>query len=312
MSAVALGRRTVRQQLVLAVLAICAFLASSAPSSLHGTGIALTLALVLLDVALVAATGGLAFARTRSLDERQAALRDLAHRRGFRLLGLALLSIVIEAYIGALIGFMVHGSGSHVDGGISARLVVAALELLVMMPTLVIAWSAPDGEAGPRRLPLGTLGLASTATLLVWFAAVLWAPAQTAPSSHNFSLSISDTCSHFATGRIVGAQFGATVGMRVEVCWNGRQAYVIGDPTVPLPDGVAGDPNDPFLTACGADNQDDFAIVSTTSCTVTTDAYGTLHYTVIARVSPLPLAVTTREVRMTLVVSRTGAVIERS
>jgi hypothetical protein len=148
-----------------------------------------------------------------------------------------------------------------------------------------------------------------------WLVAVLAAPAQTAPSSHNFDVGGSPaagaTCNHFATGRVVGAQFGATVGMRVEVCWNGRQAFVAGDPSVPLPAGVNADPNDPFLTACGADNQDDFAVVSTMSCTAATDASGTLRYVVSARVSALPLPVATREVRMSLVVGRNGTVLQQ-
>jgi hypothetical protein len=329
MIAAALRSRTAGRALVLAVLASCAFLALSAPPSLHGTGIVLMLALVSLDVALVAATRGLAFARDRSLDERQAALRDLAHRHGFRLMGAALLGVVFVAVFGewlaALHYNVVSSAGSsQVDGGIGGRPLIAALELVVMMPTLVIAWWQPDrtpddpkgsGAASPWRHPLVALALAGTAVVAAWLVGVLAAPAQTAPSNHNYSLAGSvangAACTHFVTGRMVGAQFGATVGMRVEVCWNGRQAFVAGDPSVPLPAGVEADPNDPFLTACGADNQDDFATVSTMSCTAATDGDGTLRYVVSARVSALPLPVATREVRMSLVVDRNGMLLQQ-
>ena len=65
-----MSARPARRALVLAALAVTAFLVSSLPASLHGTGIVPVLALAVLDVALVQATGGLAFARARSLDER--------------------------------------------------------------------------------------------------------------------------------------------------------------------------------------------------------------------------------------------------
>jgi hypothetical protein len=326
--AAALGRRTARRNLVLAVLAICAFLASSAPPSLHGTGSVLMIALVAIDVALVAATRGLAFASERSLDERQAALRDLAHRHGFRLMGAALLMVVFVAVTGGwlvtLHQSVASSAGlSQVDGGISGRALIAALEVVVMMPTLVIAWWQPDrtpddpnGATGAAhgRHPLGALALTGSAVVAAWLVAVLAAPVQTAPSGHNFSvggLVNGADCTHFATGHIVGAPLGATVGMRVEVCWNGRQAFVVGDPTVPLPAGMNADPNDPFLTTCGADNQDDFAVVSTMSCTAATDADGTLRYVVSARVSALPLPVATRDVRLSLVVDRNGTVLQQ-
>jgi len=297
-----------RRILVVAVLAICAFLAAY-PGSLHGAGIAAALALAAGDAALVRATGGLAFARTRSLDERQAALRDLAYRRGFRLLGLAIVLVIVLGYASDVAGFFLMARGpagvNQLDTGLAARFLVAGLELLVMMPTLVIAWSqrepADDDPAPAAQRPLGAPALAVPAILAAWLAAVAWAPVQTAAPSAGTSIgadSPGSVCRHFAAGHTYGAGFGATVGMRVEVCWNGRQAFVDPDP-------------DRMVTACGADDVQDFAVVSGVRCDATVDGTGTLHYTVRARVSPLPLSIGARDVILRLAVTRDGAVLER-
>jgi hypothetical protein len=189
-----------------------------------------------------------------------------------------------------------------------------------MMPTLVLAWTEPDAVEEPEavRAPLRPL-LAVPVIAAAWLLAVVAAPAQTAAASTSFTvggLNIAGlSCRHVAAGRVVGAQFGATVGLRAEVCWNGRQAFVVGDPSTPPPAGTL--PNDvlppfaePDLTACGADGQDDFATVSGTRCTATTDSRGTLHYTVHARVAPLPLGIAARDVAVSLVVTRDGRVLE--
>jgi hypothetical protein len=295
---------------VLAVLAVCALLVSPVP--LRGLGAVLLLVLAVLDVVLVAATGGLAFARAASLDERQVALRDLAYRRGFRLLGLGIVLAVIASFAGAYVVTVRSAGGalSQVDSGFSGRVLVAISELVVMLPTLVVAWNDRSGGGAPSRAAL----LAVPAVAGLWLAAVGWTPAQAAGASRNFGISASamgSTCGHVVGGRIVGGGFGATVGMRVEVCWNGRTAFVIGDPAIALPAGVMADPDDRFLTACGADNVDDFATVTGTTCTAAVDPDGTLHYTVRAHVAPWWLPIGGRDVVMQLVVTRDGRVLSR-
>jgi len=82
------------------------------------------------------------------------------------------------------------------------------------------------------------------------------------------------------------------------------------EPTM-LPAGVMADPEDRFLTACGADNVEDFAAVSGTTCTAKVDADGTLHYTVYAHVAPWSLPFVGRDVTMELVVTRDGRVLSQ-
>jgi hypothetical protein len=115
------------------------------------------------------------------------------------------------------------------------------------------------------------------------------------------------------------------VGLRADVCWDGSVAYVLGNPSLPLPTRALRDygapgftppaswvnPAQPMLSGCGLDNLDDFATVSPTTCTERIDASGTLHYTVSARVSPLPFGIGSRQVTVDLVVTRTGKVLEQ-
>jgi hypothetical protein len=286
-----------RRVAVLAVLAVCALLVSPLP--LLGLGLVAAPALAALDAVLLAATGGLAFARAGSLDERQAALRDLAYRRGFRLLGLGIVAAVMAWVVSSYVLVVLVGpSGglTEVDSGISGRLLVAIAELIVMLPSLVIAWS-PREVRGPggKLVP----AFAVPALAVGWLLALAWAPAQPAAVAHDFSVSTSEsTCAHFVAGRIVGGGFGATVGMRVEVCWNGKTAALLPEP-------------DRFFTACGADNVEDFAVVSGTTCTTTVDARGTLHYTVHGHVEPLPFSMGARDVSMELAVARDGRVLRQ-
>ena len=120
---------------------------------------------------------------------------------------------------------------------------------------------------------------------------------------------------------MIGAEFGGTVGLRAYVCWNGTDAFVWGDPNLPLPASLNRNFK-PFTahdfdaamtleTGCGLDNVSDFAAVGQTTCAERIDASGTMHYTVSARVSPIPFGIASREVTLDLVVTRTGKVLER-
>lgn len=304
-----LTRRRTRRGLVAAAAVITMLLGSPVPRSLHGLGIIVVLALVAVDLLLIEATRGLAFARRRDLDERQLSQRNFAYRRGFRLLGLATVVLLLLAIFLTFPG----GSGgqrSQVDNGIPGRALLAFVELILMLPTLVLAWTqadavsadlAGDPSSAPSRGGYRLRWAALPAVAAVWLAAAMLTPTQAAGAARNFSISVSQEnaqCSHFVTGRVVGAGLGATVGMRVEVCWNGKGAFVFSDPS-------------PDLTACGADNTDDFAAISAMSCTATVDRSGTLRYAVHARVSPLPLSIAGEDVSMLLVVARNGAVLEQ-
>lgn len=342
------GRRLgTRRVLVLTTLALTAFLASDLPGSLHGFGVVVVLVLAGLDVILIRSTVGVAFARTRSLDERQRALRDRAYRVGFRLLGLAfVLLLVTWILVPPLEAYISQGTSgpitAQLDSGVSGRTLVAIVELLLIMPTLVIAWSGPEPVADETtdRRSISTLRSkhSRTAWLVLPVIAAAWigvgaaTPVQTALASTNFTQGFEmsgATCRHFVAGRIIGAQFGATVGLRAEVCWNHTDAFVVGDPLFPLPQSalvglgppgvspppaLSMDPSefnraDPSLTECGGDSSDDFATLSSLRCTATIDSAGTLHYAVHAHVSALPFSIGARDITMALVVDRDGRIL---
>jgi hypothetical protein len=333
-----LRSRRVRRVLVVAAVVITAPLGSLLPDSLHGFGILVVLVLAGLDALLIQATAGLAFARRHALDERERALRDLAYRRGFRLLGLAAVLEVVALIVTGILSVILAPDGQRglgttaVNNGITGRGLVVLAELLLMTPTLVIAWVDPNrerDETGTERRGQRVAWLALPALGVAWLVLVMLAPQQVVTASTNSSSASVQgaTCMHFAAGRMVDAEFGATVGLRVEVCWNGHNAFVFGDPRIPLPrSAVAGleagmpadlviDPSmfntdNPDLSGCGRDNSDDFATVSTTTCTGVIDDSGTLHYSVHAIVSG-PLGLGQRDVTLTLVVDRTGNVLQR-
>jgi hypothetical protein len=333
-----LASRRARRVAVLVTLLATALLGSSLPPSFHGFGVLAVLCLVVLDLLLVRATGGLAFTRSRTLDERETALRDHAYRRGFRLLGAALavelLIVIATAYLSLALSTLGQNGpfsgGTQLNNVITGRGLTAILELLVMLPTLMIAWADPDhveprGREPGRRAAL--LWLSVPAVAAAWLLVVSTVPEQATAASTNstsFGGLAGSSCAHFSAGRIVGSQFGATVGLRVGVCWNGTTAFVADDPSIPLPPSAiaamgvpAGAPGNDFnpadlsITACGADNLDDFATVSGMTCRGVTDAAGTLDYTVRAPVSALPGGIGQRDVTMTLVVDRNGRVLAR-
>jgi hypothetical protein len=321
-------------------LLLTAYFGSALP--LHGFGIVATLLLAAVDIVLIQATGAMAFRRTVRLDERQRRLRDLAYRRGFRLVGLAIVLMLVLATVSEIVlaigrPALYTGGLSDVNGGLAGLFVVAAAEILVMMPTLVIAWIETDGPEpemgddapGRARRRLLAPWLALPAIAAVWLLAVAWAPAQAAPGTGNGTGGFPDAnCRWFTAGTILGAQFGATVGLRANVCWNGEDAFVVGNPSLPIPAGAiqkafpasAGwvipteaevNPPSQLLSGCGLDNLDDFASVTGTRCTERIDADGTMHYSVSARVSPLPFSIGAREVTIDLVVTRNGRVLEQ-
>ena len=327
--------RRSRRIVVVLVLAITAMLGSSLPPSLHGLGIVIVLVLAGLDAALVGVTGGLVFTR-RPLDERESALRDFAYRRGFRLLGLALAVAIVLFIVGSSLSVSLR-SGSpggpafpELNNVVTGRGLVAMLELLVMLPTLMVAWTdvgqADADSVEPERRPYLVALLALLSVACAWLLLIILAPEQAVGPGPNANSSgdsglQGSACMHVVAGRMIGGEFGATVGMRVEACWNRTVAYVWADPSIPLPRSVvaaanlppgapadAMNPSLPDLTSCTADEVDDFAYISQT-CTAVIDAAGTLHYTVRAHVSALPGGIGGRDVSLVLVVTREGRVL---
>jgi len=284
---------------VIAIGIVWAFFAVPLPRSLGGWGMPLTLVLVILDLVLGALTGWLAFARTTSLDERQAMLRDRAYRLAFRLILLGLIVIVL----GMVAGYSADISNTHTPPAkvFGSRWIIALVELLAALPTIVIAWLQPDSvdDSGDQSrslrhwLPL----ISVPAFVSVWLIVIGTLPVQASETRDDAGFtSASATCAHFIATRNVGYGFGADVRLDVEACWDGTHAY--------SEHVFSG------LTRCSVEpGTDDFARVTELRCTEYTDSNGTMRYKVHATVRSGLVPAVTRDVTLELDVTRDGKVL---
>lgn len=305
------------ERVVICLLAIAwLILCSPVPQSLRGTGMVVVLAIIALDLILVVGTRWVAFTPTSRLDERQAALRDDAYRTAFHWMRASLILMLILATVGTGIASVNGGSAAP---GVPLRFLIAFLELLVILPTAVLAWTGDafsasldmSSTSGRRWWPL----LLIPAMALGWIALSASLPARTI--EHRGMNGMFDmtgaTCDQFAVAKEVAAGFGGAVGFHAEVCWNGSEAFAFGDPSFTLPSGVLPEqevlpngPSLPWLTECSPGNaENDFARISQT-CTEQVDADGTMTLTAHGRVSPLPGGLAGRDLQVQLTVSRDG------
>jgi hypothetical protein len=323
------GSRSRGRGLVILGILIWVVLASPYPRQLHGTGMLLMLLLVGVDVVLGVVTGWLAFRRTDDVDERQAALRDHAYRLAFRLIGVGVLFMVVLVFAGFFAPNAETSSQPDLPSGLAARQLVAFLELLVIVPTAVIAWLDPiDDEELAKRwrgLRTWTPALAIPAIAAGWLLAVAALPAQfvtlTQVPDSGFSLSGAN-CGRYLAKKDVGSVFGGSIRLQAEVCWDGRNAFVFGDPSLQTPMGVVPTPvpadqmvapltmpSLPNLTGCTTRNADTDFVAVTEGCTEQIDANGTMRLNARGRVSPLPGGAGARDVQIQLIVTRDGKLV---
>jgi hypothetical protein len=300
-------------------------LASSLPASLHQTGIVIVLVLIALDLALGVSTDWLALRPTSRLDERQAALRDRAYRVAFRLVAVGVLLMVVFTIVGAIAAANNLQNLNAVPDAISPRHLVAFLELLLVAPTLVIAW-LQDGESGSELRHLQAWWPLLLVPLLAatWFVAVQVLPAQlvTVRGMSGMFEASGASCDHFSAEKSVAGGLGGTARLKVEVCWDGQHAWAYGDPSLHTPMDIVPTPVPAHelvsplsmpslrdLTSCAPrDPDNDFVNVSE-SCTQQIGADGTMRLTVHGRFSLLPGGLASRDVQIQLVVSRDGKVL---
>jgi hypothetical protein len=323
------GSRSRGRGLVILGILVWVVLASPYPRNLHGTGILLTLLLVGIDVALGVVTGWLAFRPTDDLDERQAALRDHAYRLAFRLVGVGVLLMVVLVFAGFFAPNPETSSQPSLPEGLAARQLVALLELLVIVPTAVIAWLDPIGDEELaerwRAWRNWTPALAIPAIAAGWLLAVSVLPVQlvtlTQVPDSGFSLS-GARCGRYLAAKDVGSVFGGSIRLQAEVCWDGKNAFVFGDPSLQTPMGVVPMPvpadqlaapltmpSLPDLTNCTTRNADSDFVAVTERCTEQIEANGTMRLIVYGRVSPLPGGRLARDVEIRLVVTPDGRVV---
>ncbi len=313
-----LPRSKAARLLVLAIAVGTGFLALPVPPQLDGWGAIVAIVVVALDGALLARTGAIAFLPAARLDERLAGARDRAYRLGYRTVGVAVLAIVLLRFL--LPQVSAPSQTDAVWDGLSPRVVFVVLELLLVTPSMILAWGGYDLDGGQRLRPIATSvpGMALTAALagLVWIGLVSVAPQRSetlvvSPETDVFVAGA--TCAHVSSIRDVAFGLGGVVRIRTEVCWNGHVAFVFGaGRNVPLPPGaLAGDTNPllPDLVGCGPDlDQQDLVRIADVRCSATVDRGGTLHYRSVGHVFPTPLEIGGRDVEINIEVTADGRV----
>lgn len=295
-------------------------LASPVPESLSGWGMAVVLASLVIVVALGAETGWLAFRRADRLDEFSCGLRDRAYRLAFRFF---VLGVVLQG-LGLLVGLGLHGQVTWaVPDPIGPRGMAALLILLLALPTLMAAWIVPtaendtrteglqerNGRVSWRWLPM----LLPPALFTVWIMGLTLLPVSggtliTRPDP-GFATS-SAHCGAFAATQQEGRGFGPSLRLLAQVCWNGREAWVINDPGAPTPRyfGRLDHGVEPRLCTPTNDGTD-FGVISSLGCRVWVDTAGTVHVRLRAQAGSGLLGIGRRWVRITLVVTRSGRLL---
>jgi hypothetical protein len=148
------ARRSQRRALVL-VWALCC-LGALALALWAVTGIiwfVLFAVLVVTDLMLVTATHRVADFATRGLDEREQAVRDRAFRTAYLLLAGTSVAALSVSLLLLLTGTTVETAWvAHARQQVAllSSMGLVVLQLLCLLPTALVAWSAPDdpGEAG--------------------------------------------------------------------------------------------------------------------------------------------------------------------
>jgi hypothetical protein len=300
--------------------ALWLLLASPVPESLSGWGIAVVLAIVAIVVALGAGTGWVAFQRADRLDEFSRGLRDRAYRLAFRVfvLGVVLLGLAL------FVGEVLHGQITWaVPDPVGARGMAALLVLLATLPTAIAAWMVPSAGADLRaegsqaradRLTWRWLPLLSVpAVFTVWLLGVALLPVSGASvvtlPDPGFAMS-NGHCGAFAATQQGARGFGPTVRLLAQVCWNGREAWVINDPGAPTPRYIGPVASGVEPTLCTpANDGTDFGVVSRVGCQVWIDRAGTVHVRLTAQAGSGLLSIGRKWIQITLVVTRTGRVL---
>lgn len=300
--------------------ALWLLLASPVPESLSGWGMALVLGILAIVLALGAGTGWIAFQRAGRLDEFSRELRDHAYRLAFRFFVLGVLLLALAWFVSQVL----HGQITWaVPDPVGARRMAALLVLLATLPTAMTVWMAPAAGDDPRaagsparagRLTWRWLPLISVPALFtVWLSGVALMPVSgaTLVTLPDPGFATTDGhCGAFAATQQVARGFGPTVRLLAQVCWNGREAWVINDPGAPTPRyfGPLSSGVEPTLCSPANDGTD-FGVVGRVGCRVWIDGAGTVHVRLRAQAGSGLLSIGRKWIQITLVVTRSGRVL---
>ena len=290
-----LGRRSVRRGLVTLIALVCALFAVS-PGQLSGWAVLLTLFLVFCDLLLGRATRRIAAAPDEAVDERQEALRNRAHRLAYAILAILAGGTVVVTEVASV------PSRAWLAGVMQSGAILAFLQLLLFLPAMVIAWLEPDrvadeaAPASPGRREWTAIGMVAIAlvTPIVLALGLVLGPVRTSSfQSPEAGADPATQCRYFDATRRVGVGFGAAIRLSAVGCWNGTRAFE-----------EWGMNASDCLQSSGV-----MAWVRTARCSRMTDADGTLRFTYVAHVESIVLPFLSRDVPVSLALTKDGTVV---
>ena len=300
-----LGRRSVRRALVALIAATCVGLLAS-PSYTGGRTVppsdelALLLLLVVLNVSLGTATQRVATAPDTTVDERQEAMRNRAHRIAYAIFAVAVGGTVVVADVASEQTRSWLGSSAGGGG------VIVFLELLFVLPAIVMAFLEPAYPAvdfrdlghrphdrrGRTAMALLALTVAIPVVLSLAIAVLPPSTSTTLAPTTDGSVSGATACREFYANSHVGVGIEATLPLHAMVCWNGKRAFE-----------TFGMNNSDCLGSSSV-----LTTATTTQCARTTTADGTLAFTYSTDVAASLIPFVHREVTLRLVIDRNGTV----
>ncbi|MBV8194590.1 MAG: hypothetical protein JOY80_03595 [Candidatus Dormibacteraeota bacterium] len=302
-----LGRRLVRRALVMAIVAVCVGLLTLGPPTLGGSGgfLLFFFMLVVLNVALGRATQRVSTASEWTVDERQEALRNRAHRIAYVLLGLLAALVfaadLVTAQSRAWLSDTLRGGGW-----------IVFLQIIFVLPAMVVAFLEPDQIRPEPGMAIAQGGRARAAAALLMFTLAiplvlsllfLVLPVQTtattslSPASGPIEQSstgpATSLCRTFNADALVGRGVQADIPLSARACWNGRVAS----------ESYGMNSSDCLIRSLFAAN------VTTLQCTRVTASDGSLWFTYRVAVAPALLPFISREITMQIVIDRRGNVV---
>lgn len=318
-----LGRRSIRRVVVAAIAADCVgVVATSSPGARIGSAtVLLLLFLVLLNIALGRATERLATAPDGSVDERQEALRNHAHRLAYPVFGVLVGALLIADVVST-------PSREWAEHVLGTGVFFVFVELLFVLPGMVLAVIEPappppesDAPARPRAANLRArvaVVLVAMVFLLPFLASVgvVVLPVHSSPVTNILDLApppqvsgtpgalgagdpplTSPPCGSFMSEVYAGWVVYAELPVFANACWNGHRAFE--------PPGSSGT----YSGDCWSESV--LVAVTAAQCTPTSAAGldGTYTLTWRATVSPELLPFLSRRVEVQVIIDRNGHVV---
>jgi hypothetical protein len=298
-----LGVRVVRRGLVVVTALITLDFLAMSLADFRAFGLTLLVALALCDLALGRATRRIATADLDHLDERQKALRNRAHRIAYVILALSVGLVVTVAELAS------PSTRRWLSDAIGAGGLFSFIQLLFFLPAMVIAWIEPDRIADEEATRIRKNRWARIAYSMVAIAVVLpivfaislaLAPVRVSTFTQPQSDFVSQTgtfaghCKYFDARAQVGIGFTATIPLTAVACWNGTTAF----------------------EDWGLNNSDchpagfEMVIDATRECRRVTGSDGSLRFTYRTTLRSAILAFVSRDVVMTLDLSKDGKVVQ--